>query len=125
MANGISKYGLTCNTPDFTPIEQELVIEMEAIRRKGKWKEYGVEQGLGLRHHYKSACKLIWPWIDWHRWTELCNHEIRRDGAKVTVLMGPGSCSKTNSAGWEYLLEYYCSPDDTLVLISSTDNSRS
>jgi hypothetical protein len=120
MSNRISKYGLRCNTPDFTPIEQELVIEMEAIKRGGRWKEYGVEQGLGLRHHYKSACKLIWPWIDWHRWTELCNHEIRRDGAKVTVLMGPGSCSKTNSAGWEYLLDYYCSPNDTLVLISST-----
>lgn len=121
MSNRISKYGLRCNTPDFTQIEQELVIEMEAIRRGGHWKESEIEQGLGLQHHYKAACQLIWPWIDWHRWTELCNQEIRRDGAKVTVLMGPGSTCKTNSAGWEYLLEYYCSPDDTLVLISSTD----
>lgn len=31
------------------------------------------------------------------------------------------STGKTNVSGWEYLLEYYCSPDDTLVLVSSTD----
>lgn len=93
--------------------DQQLADEFEAIRRGGK--------KLGLSEHYKRACKLIWPHIDWHRWTELCNKEIRRPGAKVTVLMGSGSTGKTNISGWEYLLEYYTNPQETLVLISSTD----
>lgn len=93
--------------------DQLLADEFEFIRRGGK--------KLGLAEHYKRACKLIWPHIEWHRWTELANKEIRRPGAKVTVLMGPGSSSKTNTSGWEYLIEYYINPDETLVLISSTD----
>lgn len=35
--------------------------------------------------------------------------------------MGPGSTGKTAISGFEYLLEYYSDPDETLVLISSTD----
>jgi hypothetical protein len=93
--------------------DQLLADEFEYIRRGGK--------KFGLVEHYKHACKLIWPHIEWHRWTELANKEIRRPGAKVTVLMGPGSSSKTNTSGWEYLIEYYINPDETLVLISSTD----
>jgi len=72
---------------------------------------------------YKSAASMVWPFLDWHRWVEICNNEIRRDGAKVTVIMGAGSTGKTCVSGWQYLLEYYASPDDTLVLISSTDLS--
>lgn len=84
---------------------------------------YMISKGENLRTHYKNACKIIWPHIDWHRWTELCNDEIRRPNAKVTVIMGAGSTGKTCISGWEYLLEYYSSPHDTLVLISSTDLS--
>lgn len=115
-STGISKYGLSCNIANYTEQEKLLAIEMEAIRRGGK-----TESNLGLPHHYKQAAQIIWPHLDWHRWTEICNNEIRRPGAKVTVLMGSGSTGKTNTSGWEYLLEYFCSPDDTLVLISSTD----
>lgn len=72
---------------------------------------------------FKKAASIVWPHLDWHRWTELCNNEIRRPGAKVTVIAGAGSTGKTCIAGWQYLLEYYASPNDTLVLISSTDLS--
>lgn len=83
---------------------------------------YQIKNRLGnLPLHYKNAAQIIWPHLDWHRWTEICNNEIRRPGAKVTVIMGSGSTGKTNTSGWEYLLEYYASPHDTLVLISSTD----
>lgn len=113
---------MNCQAPGFTEPEQTLFLEMEAIRLGGTWKDaWGNMQGLGLAAHYKNACKLLWPHIDWHRWTELCNNEIRRPGAKVTVLMGSGSTGKTDVSGWEYLLEYYCKPNETLVLISSTD----
>lgn len=97
-----------------TPKDDKLLaIEFEHIRNGGK--------KLGLSEHYKRACKLIWPHIDWHRWTELGNKEVRRPNAKVTVLMGCGSTGKTNLSAWEYLIEYYTNPDETLVLISSTD----
>lgn len=117
-----TRYGIFFNTSDYQPEEADLLFEMEAIRLGGKWPDNkGNKLGLGLAQHYQNACKLIWPHIDWHRWTQLCNEEIRRPNSKVTVIMGAGSTGKTNVSGWEYLLEYYCNPDTTLVLISSTD----
>jgi hypothetical protein len=91
MSNRISKYGLSCNQPDFTEIEQSLFLEMEAIRRNGSWKDSREkQQGMGLPFHYKTASQLIWSHLDWHRWAEVGNNEIRRPNAKVTVLMGSG-----------------------------------
>lgn len=117
-----TRYGIYFNTTEYSASELDLLFEMEAIKKGGKWTDSkGKSQGLGLPEHYKKACQLIWPHIDWHRWTELCNKEIRREEAKVTVLMGSGSTGKTNTSGWQYLLEYYCRPHETLVLISSTD----
>ena len=106
------KYGLTWNDN-----ADPLYIELHMIRQSD---EFLKSHRTTRAQHYKEGCKIIWPWIDWHRWMELCNKEIRRPDAKVTVLMGAGSTGKTNVSGWEYLLEYYASPDDTLVLISST-----
>lgn len=83
--------------------------------------EFLKKSGTSRAQHYKLACRILWPHIDWHRWMELCNNEIRRPGAKCTTLLGAGSTGKTATAAWEYLLEYYASPNDTLVLISSTD----
>jgi hypothetical protein len=117
-AQVFSRYGLQIVADD---PDRELKVEMEAIRRGGVWHNKGKLEGLGLAQHYKNACRLIWPHLDWHRWMELCNNEVRRGGAKCTVLMGCGSSGKTNMASWQYLLEYYCNPHDTLVLISSTD----
>ena len=115
---------MTRNDANYSLLDNSLLLEMDAIRRGGKWKDKsGNERGLGLPAHYKNACQLLWPHADWHRWTELCNTEIRRPGAKVTVIMGAGSTGKTFNAGWEYLIEYYCNPHNTLVLISSTDLS--
>lgn len=117
-----TRYGIFFNTSDYSVPEIDLLCEMEAIRRGGKWPDkQGHLMGLGLARHYRNACNLIWPHIEWHRWMELCNNEIRRANSKVTVIIGAGSTGKTNVSGWEYLLEYYCNPNDTLVLISSTD----
>lgn len=85
--------------------------------------EYLKAQGVTRAEVFKSASRHPWPHLDWHRWTELCNSEIRRPDAKVTVIMGAGSTGKTCTSGWEYLLEYYAAPHETLVLISSTDLS--
>jgi hypothetical protein len=116
-----TKYGINFNTSEHSPQEVDLLLEMEAIRRGGIWYVKDQKFGLGLGKHYKNACNLIWPHIDWHRWMELCNKEIRRPNSKVTVIIGAGSTGKTNVSGWEYLLEYYTNPHETLVLITSTD----
>lgn len=117
----ISLYGISVTDGGYDETEQRLLIEMEAIRRGGKWFIGNAEYGNGLPYHFKQMRLILWPFIDSHRWNETCNDEIRRLNAKVTVLMGSGSTGKTNVAAWEYLAEYYCNPDDTLVLISSTD----
>lgn len=84
---------------------------------------YLKSKGISRADIYKEGASIVWPHLDWHRWTDICNSEIRRPDAKVTVIMGAGSTGKTCISGWEYLLEYYASPHDTLVLISSTDLS--
>src|SRR6478736_5754020 len=114
----IEKYGLK-----WPASSHPLQIEMAMIKRGGKFipKETGVEVGKGLPFHYEEMRKIIWPELDSHRWHLLCLNEIRRNNAKVTVLMGPGSSGKTHEAACNYLMEYYCHPDETCVLVSSTD----
>ena len=120
MSN-LNLYGLTCKTPGVSESEHRFMLEMQAIKLGGSWSRNGKQFGLGLPAHFKNAAQIIWPGIDWHRWNELANDEIRRPNAKVTVFMGAGSTGKTATAAWEYLLEYYCNPNETLVLVSSTD----
>lgn len=118
MADKIEKYDLKWD-PGLHPVE----IEMKMIRLGGRF-PFGKSQairGNGLVFHYEQMRKLIWPRLDSHRWHELCLNEIRRPNAKVTVLMGPGSSGKTHEAACNYLMEYYCFPNETCVLVSSTD----
>ena len=74
---------------------------------------------MGLPHHYEQMRKILWPRLDSHRWHVLCRDEILKN--KVTVLMGCGSSGKTHEAAWIYLCEYMCFPNETCVLVSSTD----
>jgi hypothetical protein len=108
------KYGLQWSDKT-TPIEIELYFIQNG--------HAACSDGTTLAAHYKNALMFFWPHLDWHRWFELCNNEIRRPNAKVTTLMGAGSTGKTCVAGAEYLLDYYACPHETLVLISSTDLS--
>lgn len=116
----IARYGLKWDTS----LEDELGhqtyddlgIEMWCIRKGEQWCR---EQGRSLSFHFENARKLIWPEVDAHRWYNLCRDEILTH--KVCVLMGPGSSSKTFSASWISLLDYWCFPETTCVLVSSTD----
>lgn len=110
------KYGLTFKAP-----YDDLRIEMFMIQKGGKFEKNGEWHGEGLAYHYEEMRKILWPHLDSHRWHQLCLKEIRRDKAKVTVLMGPGSSGKTHEAAWNYLSEYFCFPNETCVLVSSTD----
>ena len=110
------KYGIKIAEED----ADDLAIEMEMIRRGGKTKDSnGVEYGLGLIGHYEEMRKILWPWIDDHRWYKLCRDTILTN--RVTVLMGCASSGKSMSPAWIYLCEYFCFPEETCVLVSSTD----
>lgn len=79
-----------------------------------------IEFGIGDRiEHYENMRRIIWPELDDHRWHRLCRDEILKN--KVVVLMGPGSSGKTHTPAWIRLCEYWCFPQETLVLVSSTD----
>lgn len=116
MPEKISRYNLS-----WADTYNDLKIEMYMIRKGGAWEQAGKVRGLGLVHHYEQMRKIIWPHLDSHRWHQLCLDEIRRKNAKVTALMGPGSSGKTHEASWNYLCEYYVFPEETCVLVSSTD----
>lgn len=119
MAETITKYGAAWSST-ITPLE----IEMACIRKNGRWtNKAGNECGAGLPHHYEQMRRILWPELDGEhngqRWHVLTRNEILNN--KVTVLMGPGSSGKTHSPAWIYLCEYFCFPEETCVLISSTD----
>lgn len=102
----------------------DLSIEIGAIKKGGKWKNNaGRDCGLGLPFHYEQMRRIIWPHLDGdhngQRWHTLIKNTILT--SKVTVLMGPGSSGKTHEPAWIYLCEYFCFPEETCVLVSSTD----
>lgn len=113
MPEKIQRYGL-----GFGDSWDDLAIEFHFIRNGGTCIEAGRKFGNGLSFHYERARQLIWPHLDRHRWHDLCRDEILKN--KVTVLMGPGSSGKTHEAAWIYLIEYWCHPEETCVLVSST-----
>lgn len=107
-------YGL-----DFDDAFDPLQREMFCIQQGGRWKIDGVEFGEGLEHHYEQMRCIIWPELDSHRWWKLCRDRLIQH--KVCVIMGPGSSGKTHAGACMYLMEYWCFPHDTCVLVSSTD----
>lgn len=109
-----TKYGL-----EWPGDTDDLKIEMACIRKGGRWQHKGKWVGEGLVHHYDQMRRIIWPEIDDHRWYRLCleaqiNH-------KIVIFMGAASTGKTFSAAWFRLCQYFCDPDNTCVLVSSTE----
>jgi hypothetical protein len=115
MAGKIEKYGM------IWPADVDaLQIEMYAIQKGGRWtNKKGEECGHGLPFHYGEMRKIIWPELDEHRWNIVCRDSMLEN--KVCVLMGPGSSGKTHTGAWVYLCEWFCFPEETCVLVSSTD----
>lgn len=95
-------------------------IEMSCIRLGGQWKNRaGQTCGLGLFQHYQNLQSILWPKLDDHRWNKLCLEAM--SSSQVSVLMGPASSGKTHSAAKFGLCDYFCAPEETIVLVSSTD----
>lgn len=111
----LTKYGVQFNS-DATPLD----IEIFCIRNGGQWtNKAGRLCGNGLFHHYKAMQRLLWPEDDSHRWSDLFLQEIVAN--KMLGVMGPANSNKTYSASRFALCDYWAFPDETLIMISSTD----
>jgi hypothetical protein len=97
----------------------DIAIEMEMIRRGGRWKtDAGVFVGVSLFHHYKAFQTLLWPQKVWHKWSiEELECYL---GFRVIGVLGPASSGKTFDAATNLLADYYVFPDCTTGLVSST-----
>jgi hypothetical protein len=95
-------------------------IELECIRRGGKWKnKAGVDCGDGLFNHYRNAQSILWPEDSHNRWSDLVLKSILENS--ITTIMGPKSSGKTHTCAKYALIAYLAFPDDTTILMSSTD----
>lgn len=97
----------------------DLQIEFACIRKGGHWMREGKECGLGLYEHYAKAERLIWPEDDVHRWATLSMRTMVEN--QITVLLGPSDSGKTYGASKWGLIEYWIAPNETLLIVSSTD----
>lgn len=98
-----------------------LQVEMEYIRAGGYITLEGQRSGEGLFYHYKRAQQLLWPeGEDHHRWSDLMLREILAN--RITAISGSRDSGKTHVALSRFgLTDYFCFPNETLILISSTD----
>lgn len=116
----ITKYGFKFDTKLEDDcgclVWDDLGIEMFAAKQGDA---FFAKNGTSRSFHFENIRKIIWPNLDSHRWHELCRDEICKN--KVTVLMGCGSSGKTHEAAWIYLVDYWLFPEDTCVLVASTD----
>jgi len=110
----IEKYGL------FWPSTvSELSMEMDCYSHGGRWrKQNGGMAGNGLEYHFKRAISLAWPMIKWHRWADL--QVALYIEYRIIGQMGPASTGKTFIPSACVLMDYYCHPSCTTVLVSST-----
>lgn len=99
----------------------QLDAEFAFIRAGGHIKVHGRSYGKGLFYHFKVAQMILWPESeDHHRWSDLMLETILAN--RITAITGARDSGKTHVALARYgLTDYWASPHDTLILISSTD----
>lgn len=114
----IQRYGFWFD--DQTPALQ---IEIEMIRHGGQWKgKHGQLLGMGLAYHFKQFIKIVWPHIKFHKWLDMTiDNYIAHRGM---VLVGPASSGKTLAATLCAMVDYYCWPECTSIIVCSTTRDR-
>ncbi len=110
----IAKYGRVWNTDE--PME----IERACIRNGGRWQDNGQSYGEGLFHHFKALQTMLWP-EDYHnRWTDWILRLLCEE--RIVVLGACKDSAKTRSVSKFALIDYWCFPHTTLILMTSTTN---
>ena len=96
-----------------------LQVEMQFIQNEGFLTVKGKQYGLGLAGHYLAARRIVWGSERFEtRWTRLIYEEIIKN--QITILMGAASTGKTSTAAEWILLDYWCFPETTLGLVTTT-----
>lgn len=114
----ISRYGAL-----FPADSDDLGIELSCIAQGGHWTgREGQPCGLGLFEHFMNARKLIWPNRYRHRWTDLMYENFIEND--VSILAGSASSQKTSHSVEFCLINYWARPDDTLVILSTTNMDK-
>ena len=96
-----------------------LKIEFKFIQAGGILEVSGHKFGEGLFHHFRTAMTLCWPDDDHHRWSDLVLKSLLDN--RITVVMGSRDSSKTRTISKWALIDYWSQPNDTLILMTSTD----
>ena len=114
MSKTFERYGA-----EFPGELNDLQVEMVCIRKGGVWEnKAGKKCGEGLFFHYRRMHQLAWPEEDHHRWSDLILGEII--GNVFTILMGCKDSGKTHGMTKFALCDYWCFPEKTLIIVSST-----
>lgn len=92
------------------------IIERSCIRWGGV--EAGKKNTGKLFVHYKALQRAIWPDHDYHRWSDLLLRNFLQN--QITPVLGPKSSGKTHQGAKFGLTEYFCFPECTSVVVSST-----
>ena len=79
----------------------------------------GKEYGEGLFEHFRRMQNLLWPDEDDHRWSNLMLSTILTN--RITVVAGAKDSGKTHTMTKFALTDYFCFPQETLTMMSSTD----
>ena len=105
----------------WNPIYNPIIREVVMIQKGGKWaKKDGSEAGNGLFFHYRKLQELLWPEDDHHRWSDLMLESILNH--TIISIMGSKDSGKTHCALAKFgLTDYFCFPNTTLIMMSSTD----
>lgn len=100
----------------------ELDIEMAMIQSGGYVTNpaTGHRHGSGLFHHFRQMQSILWPEDDHHRWSDLILSTILEE--RITVITGSRDSGKTRTVSKWALCDYWCHPETTLILMTSTDN---
>jgi hypothetical protein len=94
-------------------------IEMDMVMHGGRWKKRdGTMAGEGMEFHFKELMKCLWPWLVWHNWSNLQLKNYLEN--RIIVQIGAASTGKSFIAAACVLADYYCYPQCTTVLVSST-----
>ena len=107
----------------------DAAIELEFVTGGGYVQVKGEQRGNGPYFHYRHFQALAWPDDDHHEWSDLVLKALVEPelldpsyaGNNQVVIIGPKDSGKSYALAKLALTDYWAHPDDTLILVSSTE----
>lgn len=104
---------------DWPADSKRVEILKYCIRQGGEWTQNGKRVGAPLFDLYREMQSCLWPDYDHSDWSDLFLRTILDE--RFTLVAAPKDSGKTNGMARFALCDYFCFPDETLILMSSTD----